>query len=290
MSSPKIALVTGASRGVGAGIARAFGSLGYVVYVTGRSLQQSSAIAWDGSPLGGTLLDTAEAVTSAGGLGIPLVCDHSDDAQVAEVFDVIARDYGRLDVLINNATHIHPQLIEPKPFWEKELAAQHILDVGLRSAYVASWHAAQLMVPNKHGFIGFVSSFGASCYMHGPGYGAQKAGLDKMAHDMAHDFKDTGVVAISLWLGPQLTERAKVAAKTNPEQYTDFIAAAENPEFAGFIFDALNNCAQRETLSGETLIGAEIAKTLGISDNGHERPSYREMLGSPRSKNPAVIY
>ena len=290
MADSKIALVTGASRGVGAGIARALGILGYVVYITGRSLNASDAIAWDGSPLGGTLIETAQAITEAGGTGIPLPCDHSNDDQAAQVFETIKHDHGRLDMLINSATHIHPQLIEPKPFWEKELAAQYILDVGLRSAYVASWHAAQLMVPNHSGFIGFVSSFGSTCYMHGPGYGAQKAGLDKMAHDMAHDFKDTGIIALSLWLGPQLTERAKVAAATNPEQYKDFIAAAENPEFGGYIFDAIDRSGNREKYSGETLIAAEIAKELGITDNGHERSSYREMLGSPRAKNPAVIY
>jgi NAD(P)-dependent dehydrogenase (short-subunit alcohol dehydrogenase family) len=290
MSEQKVALVTGASRGVGAGIARALGSLGYVVYITGRSEHSSSAIAWDGSPLGGTINDTAAAVTAAGGQGIALVCDHSDDSQVAKVFETIKQNHGRLDMLINNATHIHPQLIEPKPFWEKELAAQNILNVGLRSAYVASWHAAQIMVPQQHGFIGFVSSFGASCYMHGPGYGAQKAGIDKLAHDMAHDFEGTGVIAVSLWLGPQLTERAKIAAQTNPEQYTDFIAAAENPEFPGYIFDALDRAENRLAYSGETLIGAEVAKALGITDNGHDRPSYREMLGSPRVKNPAKVY
>lgn len=290
MPQQKVALVTGASRGVGAGIARALGSLGYVVYVTGRSLRTSQALGWDGSPLGGTITETAQAVTAAGGEGIPLVCDHSDDDQVADVFDIISRDHGKLDMLINNATHIHPELIEAKPFWEKELAAQQILNVGLRSAYVASWHAAKLMVPNQRGFIGFVSSFGASCYMHGPGYGAQKAGVDKFAHDMAHDFKDTGVISVSLWLGPQLTERAKIAAETNPEQYKEFIAAAENPEFAGYIFDAIDRAENRLELSGETLISAEIARELGITDNGHERPSYRDMLGSPCPKNPAVVY
>lgn len=286
----KVALVTGASRGAGAGIARGLGELGYTVYVTGRSLERSDAKGWDGSALSGTIAETATAVTAAGGKGIPVQCDHSDDRQVADLFDRIVAESGRLDMLINNATYIHHQLIEKKPFWEKELDAQYILDVGLRSAYVASWYAARLMVAQGSGFIGFVSSFGASCYMHGPAYGAQKAGVDKLAHDMEHDLRDTGVVAVSLWLGPQLTERAKIAGQTEPEQYEAFMAMAENPEFSGHIFDAIDRAENRLELSGQTLIGAEIAQDLGITDRGQERPSHRGMLGEPRPKNPAAVY
>lgn len=290
MAERKVALVTGASRGAGAGIARGFGELGYTVYVTGRTLAPGDAKGWDGSVLPGTVAETAAQVTSLGGQGIAAVCDHGDDAQVAALFDRIAREQGRLDVLVNNATFIHHELIQKKPFWEKELDAQKILDVGLRSAYAASWYAAKIMVPQGSGLIAMVSSFGATCYMHGPAYGAQKAGLDKMAHDMAHDLAGTGVAAVSIWLGPQLTERAKISAELEPEQYKDFIAMAENPEFTAHILDAIDRAPNRDDLSGQTLVGAEIAKELGVTDRGIERPSYREMLGSPRPKNPAAVY
>ena len=146
------------------------------------------------------------------------------------------------------------------------------------------------MVRQGSGLIGFTSSFGASCYMHGPAYGAQKAGLDKLAHDMEHDLRGSGVIAVSIWLGPQVTERSMIASKTNPEQYEEFIAMAENPEFTGRILDAIDKAPNREELSGSTLIGAEIAKELGVTDNGKDRPSHREMLGSPPAKNPAAIY
>ena len=209
---------------------------------------------------------------------------------MAALFEQIKREQGRLDMLVNNATYIHHQLIEKKPFWEKELDAVNILDVGLRSAYVASWYAAQIMVPQGSGLIGFVSSFGADCYMHGPAYGAQKAGIDKFAHDMEHDLRGTGVVSVSLWLGPQITERSEIARKTNPEQYEEFIAYAENPEFSAHIFDAIDHASNRDELSGQTLIGAEIALELGIKDRGVDRPSHREMLGNPRPKNPAAVY
>ncbi len=286
----RVALVTGASRGAGAGIAKGLGELGYTVYVTGRTITPGDAKGWDGSILPGTVAETAAEVTARGGRGIAVVCDHSDDTQVAALFEQIQREEGRLDMLVNNATYIHHQLIEKKPFWEKELDAVNILDVGLRSAYVASWHAAQIMVPQGSGLIGFVSSFGADCYMHGPAYGAQKAGIDKFAHDMEHDLRGTGVVSVSLWLGPQITERSEIARQTNPEQYEEFIAYAENPEFSAHIFDAIDRASNRDELSGQTLIGAEIALELGIKDRGVDRPSHREMLGNPRPKNPAAVY
>ena len=286
----KVALVTGASRGVGAGIARGLGELGYTVYVTGRSVASSEAIGWDGNPLPGTIGEVADNVTALGGSGIAIACDHGDDAQVARLFERIAAESGRLDLLVNNAAYIDPELIAQKPFWEKSLDAQKIIDVGLRSSYVASWHAAQLMVEQGQGLIAFTSSFGASCYMHCPAYGEQKAGIDKLAHDMEHDLRGTGVGAVSIWLGPQVTERSMIAKEAEPEKFEGFMAVAENPEFTAHILDAIARSPRLGELSGQTLIGAEIAGELGITDRGAERPSYREMLGSPRDKNPAAVY
>ncbi|MEZ5696307.1 MAG: SDR family NAD(P)-dependent oxidoreductase [Sphingomonadaceae bacterium] len=290
MAEGRVALVTGASRGAGAGIARGLGELGYTVYVTGRTKTPGDAKGWDGSVLPGTFEETAAKITELGGRGIAVQCDHAHDEQVAALFERIAKDEGRLDMLVNNATYIHHQLIEKKPFWEKELDAAKILDVGLRSAYVASWHAAKIMVPQGSGMIAFGSSFGANCYMHGPAYGAQKAGVDKFAHDMEHDLRGTGVVSVSIWMGPLITERSKIASETNPEQYKDFIETAENPEFTAHILDAIDHAPNREELSGSVLIAAEIAKELGVTDRGKDRPSYREMLGNPPSKNPAAVY
>ncbi len=289
MSTQRVALVTGASRGVGAGIAKGFGELGYKVFVTGRSDTVSKGVAFDGAALSGTVAESAGAVTEAGGEGIAVACDHSDDEQVAALFDQIRSDAGRLDILINNAAYMHAQLFDRLPFWEKELDAQHIIDVGLRSAYVASWHAARIMVPQGSGLIGFTSSPGASCYMHGPAYGAQKAGIDKLAHDMEHDLRGTGVVAVSLWLGLQKTERAARVAEQSGA-FKGLMDDAENPEFSAHIFDAIDRAEAREKLSGGTYYGAEIASELGILDRGVERRSYRRSLGGPRPKNPAAVY
>src|SRR5258707_7062253 len=164
-----VAVVTGASRGAGKGIAIALGAEGATVYVTGRSLKEGDA------PLPGTIGNTAELVTQAGGKGVAVACDHSKDRQVGALFERVKQENnGRLDILVNNATFLHDKLIEKGGFWKKPLGLVNILDVGLRSAYVASWHAAKMMVKQKRGLIAFTSSFGASCYMHGPGYGAQK--------------------------------------------------------------------------------------------------------------------
>ena len=286
----RVALVTGASRGAGAGVARALGSHGFIVYVTGRSETIGSAKAWDGSVLPGTIHDTAQAVTSLGGLGIAVSCDHADDDAVAKVFEQIQTEQGRLDGLVNNATYMHPELISPKPFWEKSIEAAQILDVGLRSAYVASWHAAKMMVVQGSGWIIFGSSFGANCYMHGPGYGAQKAGIDKFAADMQHDFDGTGMNAVSIWMGPLRTERAKKAAEVHPEQYEEIMKVAENPEYTGHLLHALAFSQVIERYAGKTVVGAELGVELGISDAGEYRPSHREMLGGPPERSPAVIY
>ena len=287
----KVAIVTGASRGAGRGIALALGKKGMTVYVTGRSIKTGSVLGWDGSVLPGTVYETAEQINQAGGIGIAVVCDHSDDAQTPALFAQVEKEQGRLDILVNNAAFIHDQLVEQKPFWEKEIDAGKILDVGLRSAYVASWHGAKLMAKHNSGLIMFGSSFGASCYIHGPAYGAQKAGLDKLAHDMAVDFKGTGMRAVSIWMGPLLTERSAIIGKLDKEQYQQFMATAESPEFIGDIVYAIANDPKGDELNGHTVIAAEIAKRFNITDReGLQPPSYREMLGSPNKPNPAVIY
>jgi NAD(P)-dependent dehydrogenase (short-subunit alcohol dehydrogenase family) len=286
---PRVALVTGASRGAGKGIALALGAAGMTVYVTGRSTTRSLGRLKD-VPLPGTIVETAAEITALGGTGIALACDHRDDAAVETVLARAAEESGTLDILVNNAASIHDALIDPGGFWEKPLELADILDVGLRSAYVASYFAAPLMVRARRGLIAFVSSFGSSCYMHGPAYGAQKAGVDKFAADMAVDLAPYGVATASLWLGPQLTERTAAAGRSRPEQYAAFLQQAETPQFNGRIIHALAGDPELMSLSGQTLISAEVAHRYGITeDGGREPPSYRGMLGEPRRPHPAKV-
>ncbi|WP_448089780.1 SDR family NAD(P)-dependent oxidoreductase [Pseudomonas azerbaijanoccidentalis] len=287
--SQQIAVVTGASRGVGRGIALALGAAGMTVYITGRAPERGGSNLY-GHALNGSLEDTAAAITAAGGRGIAVVCDHADDAQVQTLFARIEAECGHLDLLVNNAAFIHDRLIEPGPFWGKPLELVRILDVGLRSAYIASFYAAPLLLKSDQGLICFTSSFGAGCYMHGPAYGAQKAGVDKLAADMAIDFEGHGVAALSLWLGPQLTERTKIAGEVHGEQYQAFLADAETPQFNGRVIHALLNDPQLMALSGQTLITAEIAPAYGVCEaEGRQPPSHRAMLGDPRQQHPARV-
>jgi len=282
----RVAVVTGASRGAGRGIAVALGREGYVVYVTGRSEAEGDA------DLPGTIHATAREVDEAGGHGIAVRVDHADDAAVAALFARVADEQGRrLDLLVNNVAAVKNELTDPGDFWEKPLHLADILDVGLRSQYVASYHAAPLMVAAGRGLIAFTSSFGASCYMHGAAYGAQKAGVDKMAADMAVDLRERGVSTVSIWMGPLLTERAQRTFSAAPDDaYRQFAEKAETPEFPGLVIAALARSPELATFSGRTLIAAEVAQQLGVVDaNGRTPPSYREMLGAPRELHPAVI-
>jgi NAD(P)-dependent dehydrogenase (short-subunit alcohol dehydrogenase family) len=260
-----VAVVTGASRGAGRGIAGALLARGWRVYTTGRTVADSD-----------------------GGIAVPL--DHRDDGAVAALFERVKEESGRLDLLVNNAAAVHDELTGPKPFWEKPIELVDILEVGLRSAYVASWYAAPLMLRGSGGLIVFTSSPGSVCYMHGPAYGAQKAGIDKMAADMAVDFRGTSVTTVSIWMGILLTEKLRRAFDGNPAALEKMAEQAETPEFTGHVIDALYHDPHLAELSGHTLIAAELATRYGISDEGgRQPPSHREMLGAPREPSPVVV-
>lgn len=268
------AVVTGASRGAGRGIAEALGRAGWRVYLTGRTISA----------------EDARRVGDAGGEGIAVVVDHGDDRSVAALFERVADETGQLDLLVNNAAAISDRLTDPAPFWRKPLDLADVLEVGLRSAYVAAWYAAPLLLAAERGLIAFTSSPGSVCYMHGPAYGAQKAGVDKMAADMAVDFRGTTVSTVSLWMGILLTERMRRLFDGNPEALAAFAEHAETPQFTGRVIDALYRDPDLPALSGRTLIAAEVAQRYGITDEGGRRPpSHRDALGSPREPSDVVV-
>lgn len=272
-NTSRIAVVTGASRGAGRGIAIALGGHGCTVYVTGRSEKSGD------HPLPGTIYETAAAVTAAGGKGIAVRCDHADDAQVKALFERVEADHGRLDILVNNAAAVYDELTMPGNFWEKPLKLADMIDVGVRSSYVASWYAAPMMVKQDRGLIIFTSASGAAHYSLGPAYGAHKAGMDKLAFDMAVDFRHAGVpvAALSIWMGALLTDRLKMIMAADPEKFGYLQDQIETPEFTGHIVWALFNDPQLMELSGQTVIGAEMALKYGIKDEGgRQPPSYRE--------------
>ena len=275
MTTPRpVAVVTGASRGAGRGIAEALGAAGWRVYLTGRTISA----------------DDADAVTALGGEGIAVRTDHADDSSTAALFARVADENDGLGLLVNNAAVISDRLTDPAPFWDKPIELVEVLDVGLRSAYVASWYAAPLLLRADRGLIVFTSSPGSVCYMHGPAYGAQKAGVDKMAADMAVDFGGTAVSTVSIWMGILLTERLRRAFAENAEALAAFAEQAETPQFTGRLIDALYRDPELATLSGHTVIGAELAERYGLTDEGGRRPpSHREMLGAPREPSAVVV-
>lgn len=284
LETGRVILVTGASRGIGRGIAVALASPGTTIYLTGRTTGAGQ------SPLPGTIGETAAEIGRRGGKAVAIACDHRDDSQVEAVFARIAREAGRLDLLVNNVTLIPDALVMPGPFWEKPLEMQALLDVGLRSHYVASWYAARAMVPRKGGLIVMISSPGARCYMHGPAYGAGKAAIDKMAADMAVDLRKQNVAALSLWAGMTMTERSQVAMREHPGEYDTFAAHAASPEFIGRLLDVMLKDAKLLERTGKTYYAAELAIEYGVTDvNGRQPGSDRAMLGDPAQASAAAI-
>jgi NAD(P)-dependent dehydrogenase (short-subunit alcohol dehydrogenase family) len=220
----------------------------------------------------------------------PVVCDHADDAQVEAVFGQVQREQGRLDILVNNAFAIPDGITSRRPFWQKGLDQQMVLDVGLRSTYVASYFAGPLLAGGGKLVVN-TSSFGGTCYMHGPAYGAVKAGVDKMAHDMAEDFRPFGVAAVSLWMGFLRTERTEALFTSTDHRYAALTANAESAEFPGRVIAALAESPDRMSYTGRVLVAAEAAAELGVLDvDGRQPASHRPALGDPPSYSPAVVH
>jgi NAD(P)-dependent dehydrogenase (short-subunit alcohol dehydrogenase family) len=265
------AVVTGASRGLGRGVARALGAKGAKVYLTARPSSLDM------------LHQAAEEVSAAGGKGIPLPLDHRDDEQVRAAFERVAVESPQLDLLVNNAAAVHDELILPGGFWEKPLRLVDMIDVGLRSSYVASYFAASLMVARRRGLIANISFYGAVSYFHGPAYGAAKAGTDKMSFDMAVDLRPHNVACVSLWPGFVFTDRlAGIQPETLPPDLAAALPSFERPEFTGLVLDALSRDPQLMMLSGCALIGAELAERYAIKDiDGKQPVSHRAALGKP---------
>lgn len=275
----KVAVITGASRGIGKGIALALAREGATVYVTGRTVTPGS------SPLPGTVGETAAQVDRLGGSGIAVQVDHGNDDQVAALFEQVRQEQGRLDILVNNAFALPDTLMEPAPFWEKPLSYWEMVDVGVRSNYVAAWHAAKIMVPQESGLIVAISGYTGVSYTYNVVFGTSKSAVDRMARDMAVELKPHSVASISLWQGLTLTEQAvrnlenipglQGRAATRPKD-------ACSPEFPGRVIAALCCDADIMRHSGGTFITAELAAEYGVTDvDGKVIPSLRTERGSP---------
>jgi NAD(P)-dependent dehydrogenase (short-subunit alcohol dehydrogenase family) len=273
----KVALVTGASRGMGKGIALALAAEGATVYVTGRTTAAGL------HPLPGTIGETAAEASRRAGKGIAVQVDHSDDKDVAALFAQIARDDGRLDILVNNVIAIPDELTKPGGFWEKRLSNWEMMDVGLRSHFVAAWHAAKIMSAQRAGLIVAISGYVGVTYTYSAIFGACKTATDRMARDMAIELKPHNVAALSLWQGFTRTERAEENLKKVPGMAAQLNSAAgSSTEFPGRIIAALARDPNIMQRSGGTFIAAELAQEYGVVDvDGRVIPSLREQRGAP---------
>jgi dehydrogenase/reductase SDR family protein 1 len=254
----KVAVVTGASRGIGKGCALELGAAGATVYVTGRTVAEG------GAALPGSVGATAAAVDEAGGRGIAVPCDHRDDAQVEALFRRVEAEQGHVDVLVNNAFLIPKELTSGRPFWELPLSNwDDMIDVGTRSAYVASVFAARLMVPRRAGLIVNVSSSGAQEYAWHVVYGVGKCALDRITADTGRELREHGVAVVSLWPGLVMTERTSQAQASLPG--LDF-SGAESQRFTGRAVVALASDPEAMRWSGRAVASRDLADVYGFTD------------------------
>lgn len=265
----RVVLVTGASKGVGKGIALGLADSGATIYVTARSEN--------------ALGDTVTEINRRGGKGVAMVCDHHDDEQVKAVFDCLMSDCGRLDILVNNVFIVHDDLISEKKFWEKPLSVWDMVDIGTRSHYIAGVYAAKIMTAQQFGLIANTSGFGGREYRYDVAYGVGKAGTDRMAVDMGVELKPFNVAAVSLCLGMVKTERTLQALKNPDAFFSKFdLSKSETAEFPGLILAAMIEDANLMRHTGKVLITAELGLEYGIKDvDGNQPVSLREQLGPP---------
>jgi dehydrogenase/reductase SDR family protein 1 len=249
---PRIALVTGASRGVGRGVAIALAAAGYQTFATGRSVESASL--------------PAEIVR--------IRCDHTRDDETAAVFGRIA-PAGGLYVLANCAWGGYERMVEdgqftwPLPFWQQPAHRWgSMMDAGVRAAFVASAHAARMMVPRGWGLIVNFGYWAAQKHLGNAIYGIAKAAIDKMSADMAAELRPHGVVAVSLYPGLVRTEAVLAAARNG---WLD-ISNSESPEFIGRVIAALADDPRLMDRSGEVLVAANLAIELGVRDIDGRQP------------------
>jgi len=256
----RIAVVTGASRGIGKGIAQALGEQGATVYVTGRSSGKGDR----------TIEATARLVDESGGKGHPFQCDHGDDAAIARLFEHVGKQSGRVDLLVNNVYTIPNPPAWGGGFWDHPLKIwDDQVGIGLRSHYVASWHAARLLFESGPGAaILNVSSPGGQSYHFSSSYGAGKAGLDRLTADMAIELKPKGVAAVVLYPGAVSTEFIRDSA----EQTGMDLSQAQTPLFVGRAAAALLAAPDLMERSGSIQWVEDLAEEFDLTDEHGKRP------------------
>lgn len=271
----KIAVVTGASRGGGRGIALVLGEAGATVYVTGRSIKGESTT----DNMSGTIDETAEAVTARGGKGIAARVNHAVDAEVEALFDRIRQEQGRLDILVNNAWGGYEGYNGETwsdgtsffaPFWQQSMARwQGMFEAGVRSQLVAARCAVPLMLPQRQGLIVNTTAWDRDKYLGNLFYDVAKNAVNRTVYGMARDLRPYNIAAVAIAPGFMRTER--VLAAKPPD-----LSATESPEYIGRAIAAIAADPNILQKSGSVLAAGDLAREYGFADiDGRQMPAFR---------------
>src|SRR3954471_20860352 len=265
----KVAVVTGASRGAGRAIAAVLGEAGATVYVTGRTAR--GAVAVDGLP--GTVDDAADEVTTRGGQGIAVHCDHTVDHDVEALFERIRAEHGRLELLVNNVWggYEHQAFGIPMvPFWEQpRFQWESMFVAGMRAQLVTSQLAAPLMITQPGGLIVSTVAWAYDEYLRNIYYDLSKSAVIRMTRGMSHDLRPHGVAAIAVAPGFMRTERILAAHAAQPFD----LSITESPEYLGRAVRALAEDPNVMNKSGQLFTVGDLAQEYGFMDVDGRQPA-----------------
>ena len=280
----QVALVTGASRGAGRGIAAELGGAGAIVYVTGRSVAGGQTT--DNVP--GTIDDTAREVTARGGTGIAIRSDHTVDADVEALFARIRADHGRLDLLVNNVwggyEHSECKPLPFVPFWEQSLHQwEGMFTAGLRAHITASRLAVPLMLPGRRGLIvSTTAKLGALPYLRNLFYDLSKHSVARLVWATAQELNEHGIASVAVAPGFLRTERVTEAFRR-----AGALAALdgpggpkETPVYLGRAIVALASDPQVLEKSGQLLEVGTLAREYNFTDADGSQPAPFRMPGT----------
>lgn len=287
----QVAIVTGASRGAGRGIAVELGAAGATVYVTGRSTRAQPAEGYDQilalsklDRLPGSIDDTADEVTRAGGTGIAVRCDHTQDDEVRALFERVAREQGgQLDLLVNNAWGGHESFdgVFDAPFWERPLANwESMMDRGVRNHLVAGRHAAPLFIKRQRGLIVTTTYWDRGHYLKGNlFYDLAKSAMVRLAFDIAQELKPHGVASVALSPGWMRTEFVLLGHQTDEAHWHErpALAQTESPRYLGRAVAALAGDPRAMDRTGEVLRVGDLARAYGFTDVDGRQPAPFEL-------------
>jgi NAD(P)-dependent dehydrogenase (short-subunit alcohol dehydrogenase family) len=275
-----VAVVTGASRGAGRGIALELGAAGATVYVTGRSTGGGATT--DDVP--GTIDETAREVTGRGGHGIAVRCDHTIDADVESLFGRVRDDHGRLDILVNNVwggyENSECRPLPMVPFWEQPLQQwDRMFTAGVRAHLTASRLAAPLMLPRRRGLIvSTTANLEALPYMRNLFYDLAKHTVARLVWALAQELRSHDIAALAVAPGFMRTERVVEAFRRAGA--ADAINGPGGPKettaYLGRAIVALASDPKVMEKSGQVVEVGTLAREYGFTDvDGTQPPPFR---------------